>query len=55
MKIQIKKLRKKLEERNVELELSDSAVKLLAEKGYDSVYGARPLKRAIQKYIENPL
>ena len=55
VKIQIKKLRKRLEERNIELELSDSAVKLLAEKGYDSVYGARPLKRAIQKYIENPL
>ena len=55
VKIQIKKLCKRLEERNIELELSDSAVKLLAEKGYDSVYGARPLKRAIQKYIENPL
>ncbi|MBU4127633.1 MAG: AAA family ATPase, partial [Proteobacteria bacterium] len=55
VKIQIKKLRKRLEERNIELELSDSAVKLLAEKGYDPVYGARPLKRAIQKYIENPL
>ncbi|MBU2521868.1 MAG: ATP-dependent chaperone ClpB [Proteobacteria bacterium] len=55
VKIQIKKLRKRLEERNIELEFSDSAVKLLAEKGYDPVYGARPLKRAIQKYIENPL
>lgn len=55
VKIQIKKLLKRLEERNVELELSDSAVTLLAEHGYDPVYGARPLKRAIQKYIENPL
>ncbi|MBU4259547.1 MAG: ATP-dependent chaperone ClpB [Proteobacteria bacterium] len=55
VRIQIGKLLKRLEERNVELELSDSAVTLLAEKGYDPVYGARPLKRAIQKYIENPL
>jgi len=53
--IQIEKLLKRLEQRNVKLELSDSAVRLLAEKGYDPVYGARPLKRAIQKYIENPL
>lgn len=53
--IQIEKLLKRLEQRNVKLELSDRAVRLLAEKGYDPVYGARPLKRAIQKYIENPL
>jgi len=55
VRIQIEKLLKRLEQRNVKLELSDRAVSLLAEKGYDPVYGARPLKRAIQKYIENPL
>jgi ATP-dependent Clp protease ATP-binding subunit ClpB len=55
VRIQIEKLLKRLEQRNVKLELSDRAVRLLAEKGYDPVYGARPLKRAIQKYIENPL
>jgi ATP-dependent Clp protease ATP-binding subunit ClpB len=55
VRIQIEKLLKRLEQRNVKLELSESAVRLLAEKGYDPVYGARPLKRAIQKYIENPL
>jgi len=55
VKIQIGKLLKRLEEKNIELELSDSAIRLLSEKGYDPVYGARPLKRAIQKYIENPL
>ena len=55
VRIQIEKLLKRLEQRNVKLELSDSAVRLLAEKGYDPIYGARPLKRAIQKYIENPL
>jgi len=37
------------------LQLSDNARSFLAEKGFDRVYGARPLKRAIQKYIENPL
>jgi ATP-dependent Clp protease ATP-binding subunit ClpB len=55
VRIQIEKLLKRLEQRNVKLELSDNAVRLLAEKGYDPIYGARPLKRAIQKYIENPL
>ncbi len=36
-------------------ELSDAAIDYLTEKGYDPVYGARPLKRAIQTYLENPL
>ena len=53
--IQIKRLDAKLAEMNIELVLSDSARSLLTEKGYDQIYGARPLKRAIQKYIENPL
>ncbi len=53
--IQIKRLDAKLAEMNIELVLSDRARSLLAEKGYDQIYGARPLKRAIQKYIENPL
>jgi ATP-dependent Clp protease ATP-binding subunit ClpB len=53
--IQIKKLDKRLSEMNIELVLSDAARLLLAEKGYDQIYGARPLKRAIQKYVENPL
>ena len=55
VKIQVEKLCKRLDEKNIKLELSDSAVTLLAEKGYDPVYGARPIKRAIQKYLENPL
>ncbi|MDQ1331264.1 MAG: ATP-dependent Clp protease ATP-binding subunit ClpB [Thermodesulfobacteriota bacterium] len=53
--IQIKKLQARLAERKIELLLSDNAVKLIVSEGYDPVYGARPLKRAIQKYIENPL
>jgi len=53
--IQMRRLAKRLEENHIQLELSDEARAFLAEKGYDPIYGARPLKRAIQKYIENPL
>jgi len=53
--IQIKRLQARLAERKIELLLSDDAVKLIVNEGYDPVYGARPLKRAIQRYIENPL
>ena len=53
--IQIKRLGRRLAQRNIELILSDSSRELIAEKGYDPVYGARPLKRVIQQYIENPL
>jgi ATP-dependent Clp protease ATP-binding subunit ClpB len=53
--IQVERLRKRLGERHLELRLSDAARSLLARKGYDPVYGARPLKRAIQQLIENPL
>ena len=53
--IQIKRLQARLAERNIELLLSDDAVNLIVNEGYDPVYGARPLKRAIQRYIENPL
>jgi ATP-dependent Clp protease ATP-binding subunit ClpB len=53
--IQIQSLAARLAERNIDLYLADSAKQLLIEKGYDPVYGARPLKRAIQRYLENPL
>ncbi len=55
VEIQIKRLSARLSEKNINLVISDSAMSFLAEKGYDPIYGARPLKRAIQKYIENPL
>jgi ATP-dependent Clp protease ATP-binding subunit ClpB len=55
VEIQIKKLSDRLAEKNIELILSDNALSLIAEKGYDPVYGARPLKRVIQQFIENPL
>jgi len=53
--IQLLYLKKRLAERNMELTLDDSARDLLGEAGFDPVYGARPLKRAIQQQIENPL
>jgi ATP-dependent Clp protease ATP-binding subunit ClpB len=53
--IQIGMLCKRLQEREIGLELSDEALDLLGEAGFDPVYGARPLKRAIQQQLENPL
>ena len=54
-KIQIDRLAKRLEDRDITLNMSDEALGFVAEKGYDPVYGARPLKRIIQTLIENPL
>jgi ATP-dependent Clp protease ATP-binding subunit ClpB len=53
--IQVEKLQALLADRKMQLELTDEARTLIAEEGYDIAYGARPLKRAIQKYIQNPL
>ncbi|WP_422134499.1 ATP-dependent chaperone ClpB [Endozoicomonas sp. ALD040] len=53
--IQLSRLNKRLAENSLSLEVSDEAMKKLAEVGFDPVYGARPLKRAIQRSIENPL
>jgi ATP-dependent Clp protease ATP-binding subunit ClpB len=53
--IQLEHLRKRLEANDFGMEVSDAALELLAEAGFDPVYGARPLKRAIQNEIENPL
>jgi len=53
--IQLGHLRRRLAERDMRLELSEAAVDRLAEAGFDPVYGARPLKRAIQQQVENPL
>ncbi len=53
--LQIDELRKRLQEKKIEIELSGKAKKLLAERGYDPVYGARLLKRTIQRDIQNPL
>jgi ATP-dependent Clp protease ATP-binding subunit ClpB len=53
--VQLERLRKTLEERGITIELDDTARDLLVQEGYDPVYGARPLKRAIQTLIQNPL
>ncbi len=53
--LQLNNLRKLLEQRNLKIEFSDYAMKLLADLGYDPMYGARPLKRVIQKQIMNEL
>jgi ATP-dependent Clp protease ATP-binding subunit ClpB len=53
--IQLDRLQKRLDERKIKLALSDGARKLLIERGWDPVYGARPLKRAIQRMVQDPL
>jgi ATP-dependent Clp protease ATP-binding subunit ClpB len=53
--LQLARLRDRLAERGLTLELTDGAKELLAETGWDPAYGARPLKRAIQRMLENPL
>ncbi len=53
--IQLKRLQKLLDDRKIRLDVDDAAKEWLANKGYDPAYGARPLKRVIQQYVQNPL
>ena len=53
--IQLKSLEKRLAERDLKLEVSEAALDELAKVGFDPLYGARPLKRAIQQKLENPI
>ncbi len=53
--VQLERLKQMLHDRNITLVLDDSARRLLAREGYDPAYGARPLKRAIQTLIQNPM
>jgi len=53
--IQVARLQKLLDDRKIKLELTDAARAWLGRVGYDPVYGARPLKRAVQKYLQDPL
>jgi ATP-dependent Clp protease ATP-binding subunit ClpB len=55
VRLQVDALRGRLADRRIGLELSDAAAEVLIEKGYDPAYGARPLKRTIQRELENPL
>ncbi len=54
-KIQLARLEQRLAERQYQFNISDAALDKLAEVGFDPLYGARPLKRAIQQHLENPL
>jgi ATP-dependent Clp protease ATP-binding subunit ClpC len=51
----VKELEKRLEEREIKLELTEAAKAWLVKEGYDPLYGARPLRRALERYVENPL
>jgi ATP-dependent Clp protease ATP-binding subunit ClpB len=55
VEIQVDHLKKRLAQRRIELELSEAAKELLAREGYDPAYGARPLKRTIQRMVQDPL
>jgi ATP-dependent Clp protease ATP-binding subunit ClpB len=55
VELQLERLRTRLAERGLDIELTDEAKHVLAEAGWDPTYGARPLKRAIQRLVENPL
>ena len=55
VRLQVEGLRARLSDRGITLELTDAAAEMLIEKGYDPAYGARPLKRTIQRELENPL
>ncbi len=53
--LQMEEIRERLEERSITVELTGAASKWLAEEGYDSAFGARPLRRTLQRYVESPL
>jgi ATP-dependent Clp protease ATP-binding subunit ClpB len=55
VEIQLRQLTRRLADRRIDLSLTDDALDLLAERGYDPVYGARPLKRVIQKELADPI
>jgi ATP-dependent Clp protease ATP-binding subunit ClpB len=55
VQIQLRQLRARLQERSITLELTDEASDYLANKGYDPAFGARPLKRLIQRELQDPL
>ena len=55
MKLQLKDLAKRLGDQNLGLTVDDAALALLVRKGYDPAFGARPVKRAIQRELENPI
>ena len=55
VKIQLERVAKRLEDRRISIDFDEKAIDFLCEKGYDPAFGARPVKRAIQNWVENPL
>ena len=55
LELELEKVHKRLAERDIHFELDDSARNLLLEKGYDPSYGARPMRRAVERYLEDPM
>jgi ATP-dependent Clp protease ATP-binding subunit ClpB len=55
VEIQLERLRQRVADRGIELDITEAAKRLLAERGWDPVYGARPLKRTIQRLVQDPL
>ena len=53
--LMVKELEKRIEERKLTIELTDAAKVWLSKTGFDPVYGARPLRRAVERYVENPI
>ena len=53
--LELAKVQKRLAQRNIHFELDDPARDLLLEKGHDPTYGARPMRRAVEKYLEDPM
>ncbi len=53
--LQMKEIRERMQERGLDVELTEAAAHWLAQQGYEPAFGARPLKRALQKYVESPL
>ena len=55
VELQMKEIRERVSDQGLEISLSENAQEWLAEQGYDPAFGARPLKRALQKFVESPL
>src|SRR2546422_1044203 len=55
LELEVKKVMERLKGRNIQLQLDDKAKDFLVEKGYDPIYGARPMRRSVERYLEDPL
>ena len=53
--LEVNKVKRRLQEKEIEIVLDDAAQEFLIEKGYDPTYGARPMRRAVERYLEDPL